>query len=92
MEKERGGAKWRFGPNETVIGAGDLTVRAVLNKVIDNVDENGGKPVVPLGHGDPSSFSCFRTTGIAEDAIVSAVQSARFNCYAFNAGMPSTRR
>ncbi|KAK7852432.1 s-alkyl-thiohydroximate lyase sur1 [Quercus suber] len=36
---------------------------------------------VPLGHGDPSPFPCFRTAVLAEDAIVDAVRSAKFNSY-----------
>lgn len=47
--------------------------------------------MVMMGHGDPSAFPCFRTSPIAEDAIESAVKSARYNGYAPNAGMHSTR-
>ncbi|KAG5551966.1 hypothetical protein RHGRI_010154 [Rhododendron griersonianum] len=69
-----------------------ITVRSVLEKIMKNLNESDTRPVVPLGHGDPSAFPCFRTTRAAEDAIVDAVRSAKFNCYAPTVGIEPARR
>ncbi|KAI8558554.1 hypothetical protein RHMOL_Rhmol04G0103800 [Rhododendron molle] len=69
-----------------------ITVRSVLEKIMKNVNESDTRPVVPLGHGDPSAFPCFRTTRAAEEAIVDAVRSAKFNCYAPAVGIEPARR
>ncbi|KAJ6371723.1 hypothetical protein OIU77_002108 [Salix suchowensis] len=58
----------------------------------DQVDKDDQRPVVPLSLGDPSAFSCFRTSPEAEDAIVRAVQSAEFNSYAPINGILPARR
>lgn len=60
----------------------ETTVPGVLKKIMENLDKDDpSRPTVPLGHGDPSPFPCFRTTVLAEDAIVDAVRSAKFNSY-----------
>ncbi|KAJ6838539.1 nicotianamine aminotransferase A-like isoform X1 [Iris pallida] len=84
--------KLGLGPSGALEAAGNLTVRAVLNMLMDQVDKEDGKPVVPLGHGDPSRFPCFRTTPVAEEAIVEALHSADYNCYCPATGIPSARR
>ncbi|THU48350.1 hypothetical protein C4D60_Mb09t25300 [Musa balbisiana] len=84
--------RWRFGPNASLASVSSSSIRAVLDKVIANIRDDGPRPVLPLGHGDPSAFPCFRTTAVAEDAIVAAVRSANFNCYAPNVGVPPARR
>ncbi|KAE9447006.1 hypothetical protein C3L33_21095, partial [Rhododendron williamsianum] len=33
-----------------------ITVRSVLEKIMKNLNESDTRPVVPLGHGDPSAF------------------------------------
>ncbi|KAH6780624.1 Tyrosine transaminase family protein [Perilla frutescens var. hirtella] len=73
--------RWRFEGNERLTQAGAVTVRGVLNTVMQNLDENDSRPVIPLGHGDPSAFPSFRTTHFAEDAVCAAVRSANFNGY-----------
>ncbi|KAJ4788728.1 Tyrosine aminotransferase [Rhynchospora pubera] len=101
MEKENGAKpsseeemmeRWRFGENKAVAAAGGRSIRATLNKVVSSVDENGPRPLIPLGHGDPSVFPSFRTTPIAEEAIVEAVRSAQFNNYAPTNGVLPARR
>ncbi|KAJ0963095.1 hypothetical protein J5N97_028217 [Dioscorea zingiberensis] len=96
MEKggEDGGesaAQWRFVPNAALATASNTTIRGFLNLLLSNLDGNGPRPVIPLGHGDPSNFPCFRTTRAAEDAIVSAVLSASFNSYAPTVGLATAR-
>ncbi|KAI3936941.1 hypothetical protein MKX01_015156 [Papaver californicum] len=50
------------------------------------------RPTIFLGHGDPSPFSCFRTTHVADDALNKAVKSAKFNSYAPVGGILPARR
>ncbi|URE41430.1 Nicotianamine aminotransferase [Musa troglodytarum] len=84
--------RWRFGPNASLASVSASSIRAVLDKIIANIRDDGPRPVLPLGHGDPSAFPCFRTTAVAEDAIVAAVRSADFNSYAPNVGVSPARR
>ncbi|KAG6767667.1 hypothetical protein POTOM_028879 [Populus tomentosa] len=58
----------------------------------ENFNEGDHRPAISFGFGDPSCFECFRTTPIAEDAIVEAVRSAKFNSYAPTGGIPPARR
>ncbi|KAL6330388.1 hypothetical protein AAG906_040317 [Vitis piasezkii] len=90
---ENGGRKrWGFQGNEELDKAASITIRGVLNKVMSNLNPQDHRPVIPLGHGDPSAFSCFRTTPVAEDAIVDALRSRKFNCYAPTVGILPARR
>ncbi|XP_008783141.1 nicotianamine aminotransferase 1-like [Phoenix dactylifera] len=86
-----GGQRWRFGPNEVLASSANVSIRGVLTRVMANIQEGGPRPVIPLGHGDPSVFPCFRTTPVAEDAIVSAVRSAKYNCYCPTVGVLPAR-
>ncbi|WJZ99192.1 hypothetical protein VitviT2T_017657 [Vitis vinifera] len=90
---ENGGRKrWGFQGNEELDKAASITIRGVLNKVMSNLNPQDHRPVIPLGHGDPSAFSCFRTTPVAEDAIVDALRSRKFNSYAPAVGILPARR
>ncbi|KAJ8626150.1 hypothetical protein MRB53_019457 [Persea americana] len=91
---ENGGvaSSWNFKPNATLEFAANLTIRGVLGTIMANLDHRDTRPTIPLGHGDPSAFPCFRTTPIAEDAIISAVRSAQYNSYAPCVGILPARR
>ncbi|GFS41301.1 tyrosine transaminase family protein [Actinidia rufa] len=91
MENGTAAEKWRFRGNEVLNTASAITIRGVLNEVMDNIEESGPRPIIPLGHGDPSAFPCFRTAQIAEEAIVDAVRSTQFNGYASTVGIPPAR-
>ncbi|KAJ9550335.1 hypothetical protein OSB04_014380 [Centaurea solstitialis] len=84
--------KWGFRGNPELSTASEITVRGVLTMLMTNLDQSDPRPVIPLGHGDPSAFSCFRTTEIAEDAIADAVRCAKFNGYSHNIGILPARR
>ncbi|GFS34809.1 tyrosine transaminase family protein [Actinidia rufa] len=92
MENGTAAEKWQFRGNEVLKTASAITIRGVLNEVMDNIEESGPRPIIPLGHGDPSAFPCFRTVQIAEEAIVDAARSAQFNGYASTVGIPPARR
>ncbi|KAK9150239.1 hypothetical protein Syun_008548 [Stephania yunnanensis] len=84
--------KWRFKPNKAVNTASDITIRGVLNAIMSALEPSDARPVIPLGHGDPSAFPCFRTSSAAEDAIADAVRSAKFNSYSPTVGILSARQ
>lgn len=83
--------RWGFGSNGLLASISASSIRAVLNVVMSEIREDGPRPVLPLGHGDPSCFPCFRTTSVAEEAIVDAVRSANFNSYASTVGIVPAR-
>ncbi|KAK6134917.1 hypothetical protein DH2020_031337 [Rehmannia glutinosa] len=92
---ENGGSpmnQWRFKGNEELTQASAVTIRGVLNMLMENLNANETRPVIPLGHGDPSAFPSFRTTPFAEDAICAAVRTAKFNGYSSTVGIPPARR
>ncbi|CAI0385404.1 unnamed protein product [Linum tenue] len=68
------------------------TIREVRFALMDNLNKEDQRPLIELGHGDPSSFPCFRTDSAAEDAIVDAVRSGKFNSYGPSAGILPARR
>ncbi|KAA8524331.1 hypothetical protein F0562_010754 [Nyssa sinensis] len=88
---ENGLIKWGFQGNEELNTASAITVRGVREMIMGNLNEADHRPIIPLGHGDPSVFPCFRITTIAEDAIVDAIRSAEFNCYAPTVGILPAR-
>ncbi|PWA72763.1 tyrosine/nicotianamine aminotransferase, Pyridoxal phosphate-dependent transferase [Artemisia annua] len=84
---------WCFKENNEVHAAAAFTVRNILQAIIGNIDETRtGKPMIHLGHGDPSVYPCFRTSTIVEDALVESVRSTKFNCYAPGVGIDPARR
>ena len=85
--------EWNFQLEEGELSrASPITIRGVLNKLNENLKKDDQRPVVPLCHGDPSRFPCFRTAVATEDAIVDAVRSAKFNSYAPPNGLLLARR
>lgn len=86
------GNQWGFKANEELKTASGITVRGVLNSLLENLNKNDTRPLIPLGHGDPSAFPSFRTATVAVDAIVHSVRSARFNCYSSTVGILPARR
>nr|AIV98133.1 tyrosine aminotransferase 2 [Scutellaria baicalensis] len=83
---------WRFKGNDDLTQASSLTVRGVLNMLMGNLNSDDTRPVIPLGHGDPSAFPSFGTTPFAVDAVCAALRSALFNGYSSTVGIPSARR
>jgi aspartate/methionine/tyrosine aminotransferase len=83
---------WRFGPNGLLAAAGGRSIRGIIYRIMANVDDRGPRPVVPLGHGDPSVFPSYRITDSVEDAIVDSLKSAEHNHYPPTVGLLSARR
>ncbi|KAH7576974.1 hypothetical protein ACOSP7_002324 [Xanthoceras sorbifolium] len=84
--------KWRFQGNKELASASSVTIRWLLDSLKRNLNQNDSRPTIPLSHGDPSVFPSFRTTDAAQDAIVDAVRSAKYNHYSTNVGILPARR
>ncbi|XP_075489147.1 putative aminotransferase TAT2 [Primulina tabacum] len=69
-----------------------FTIRDLLETMKKELKKDDERPVIHLGNGDPSAYSCFRTTPVAEEAVNGALRSAKFNGYAPAAGLPEARR
>jgi tyrosine aminotransferase len=83
---------WNFAPNDALLGLTALSVRGVLGRVKAGMVEDGARPVVPMGHGDPSVFPCFRTAPEAVDAVANALRSGEHNSYSPCVGLEPARR
>ena len=68
----------------------NITIKGILGLLTANTD--GCKQVISLGMGDPTAYSCFRTTRAAQNSVVEALQSAKFNGYSPTVGLPQTRK
>lgn len=89
---DNGAKRWNFGANEVVERSSSLTIRDYLNNLISNLNGGDLRPVIPLGHGDPSPFPSFRTDQAAVEAICDAVRSTKFNNYSSSSGVPIARK
>ncbi|XP_019432166.1 PREDICTED: probable aminotransferase TAT2 [Lupinus angustifolius] len=83
--------KWNFEGNEW-LNASAVSVRAVFNKLKENISNEDKRPSIYMCRVDPTENPMFRTTFIASDAIVSAVQSYNFNSYPPTLGLPDATR
>ncbi|KAK6919630.1 Aminotransferase, class I/classII [Dillenia turbinata] len=83
---------WKFKGNKELNSASAITVRGALNALMSNLNASDERAAIPLGHGDPSAFPCFRTTTVADDAICDSVRSAKFNSYSPTVGILPARR
>lgn len=70
----------------------NVTIKGILGLLMANLDYENKKRVISLGMGDPTAFSCFTTTSVAEDAVVDALTSQKFNGYSPTVGLPQARK
>lgn len=69
-----------------------ITIKGILGLLMSNTDaKENGKRVISLGIGDPTAYSCFHASNAAQEGVVEALRSAKFNGYAPTAGLPQTR-
>ncbi|KAJ0715622.1 putative aminotransferase, class I/classII, tyrosine/nicotianamine aminotransferase [Helianthus annuus] len=70
----------------------NVTIKGILGLLMANVgDDDKKKRLISLGMGDPTAFSCFTTTSVAQDAVVEMLTSHKFNGYSPTVGLPQTR-
>ncbi|KAJ7948690.1 Tyrosine aminotransferase [Quillaja saponaria] len=72
--------------------ASTITIKGILSLLMQSIDDNNDKKVISLGIGDPTVYTCFRPPRVAEEAVIDAIQSEKFNGYAPTAGLLQTRR
>ncbi|CAN8323536.1 unnamed protein product [Cochlearia groenlandica] len=89
--EENGSKRWNFGSNDLVERSSSLSIRQYLQALLSHLDSGDSRPIVPLGHGDPSPFPIFRTDPSAVEAVCDAVRSTKFNNYASSSGIPLAR-
>jgi len=89
---DNGTKKWGFQANKGMNSTASISVRGVINRLAENLNKEDKREVIPLAHGDPSAFPCFRTTLVADEAIFDAVRSAKNNHYAPTVGLLPARR
>eukprot|EP01018_Ginkgo_biloba_P025805 Gb_40016 [translate_table: standard] len=84
---------WNFSPTSAVMECSHdmLGIRGVLDFVMSHLNPQG-KSKIPLGHGDPSQFDCFRTSGDVEDALMEVIKSRKYNGYSPAVGLPQSRK
>ncbi|KAI3846450.1 hypothetical protein MKW92_042922 [Papaver armeniacum] len=78
--------------NEKLKASTDISIGGALDILRSHLNVKDERPTIPLGHGDPSPFACFRTTHVADDALSNAVKSAKFNSYVAVGGILPARR
>ncbi|KAL1210200.1 Tyrosine aminotransferase [Cardamine amara subsp. amara] len=88
-----GAKRWNFGTsNELLVRSSSLGIRDYLTTLNSCLNGDDSRPVVPLGHGDPSPFPSFCTDQAAVEAICDAVRSTKFNNYSSASGVPVARK
>lgn len=66
-----------------------ITIKGILGLLMANVvDET---KLISLGMGDPTAFSCFHTSAVAQDSVIDSIRSHKFNGYSPTVGLPQTR-
>ncbi|KAA8523939.1 hypothetical protein F0562_010362 [Nyssa sinensis] len=89
---ENGTKKWGGGVHgQDLETPSNITIKGILSLLMASIDTNDKRRVISLGMGDPSAYSCFHTTAVAEDAVVDTLSSQKFNGYAPTVGLPQTR-
>ncbi|KAJ9537626.1 hypothetical protein OSB04_030359 [Centaurea solstitialis] len=70
----------------------NVTIKGILGILMASIDEDKKERLISLGMGDPTAFSCFTTTDIAQNAVVQTLESHKFNGYSPTVGLPQTRK
>ncbi|KFK29369.1 hypothetical protein AALP_AA7G125100 [Arabis alpina] len=83
---------WRFKGSDTAAKASSVTMRVIVYKLFDLCTPDVKKTLLPLAHGDPSVYPCFRTSIHAENAIIDVLRSGKGNSYGPAAGILPARQ
>lgn len=68
-----------------------ITIKGVIGLLMANVDDKDERRLISLGMGDPTAFSCFHTSAVAQDSVIDSIRSHNFNGYSPTVGLPQTR-
>jgi len=83
---------WRFRGSDTAAKASSVTMRVIVYKLFDECSLDVKKPLLPLAHGDPSVYPCYRTSILVENAVVDVLRSGKGNSYGPAAGILPARQ
>lgn len=83
---------WRFRGSDTAAKASSVMVRVIVYKLFDLCSLENKKNLLPLGHGDPAVYPCFRTSIHVENAVVDVIRSGKGNSYGPAAGILPARQ
>uniref|UniRef100_A0A1J3F119 Putative aminotransferase TAT1 n=1 Tax=Noccaea caerulescens TaxID=107243 RepID=A0A1J3F119_NOCCA len=83
---------WRFRGSDTAAKASSVTMRVIVYKLFDLCTPDIKKPLLPLAHGDPSVYPCYRTSIHVENALVDVIRTGKGNSYGPAAGILPARQ
>ncbi|KAJ4913472.1 putative aminotransferase TAT1 [Raphanus sativus] len=83
---------WRFRGSDTAAKASSVVMRVIVYKLFDLCSPEVKKTLLPLGHGDPAVYPCFRTSIQVENAVVDVIRSGKGNSYGPAAGILPARQ
>ncbi|XP_010438458.1 PREDICTED: probable aminotransferase TAT1 [Camelina sativa] len=83
---------WRFRGSDTAAKASSVTMRVIVYKLFAECSPEVGKVLLPLAHGDPSVYPCYRTFIHVENAVVDVLRSGKGNSYGPAAGILPARQ
>ncbi|KAL2472689.1 putative aminotransferase TAT2 [Forsythia ovata] len=86
------GKKQNFGGGQEIENPNNITIKGIIGLLVGHTDCNDNRKVISLGIGDPTAYSCFHTTAVAQEAVVESLRSAKFNGYSPTAGLPQARK
>lgn len=86
------GAYQNLDNGQEVEAPANITIKGTLSLLMANTNADDKKRVISLGIGDPTAYSCFRTTVAAQEAVVDTLRSYKFNGYSPTVGLPQTRK
>jgi tyrosine aminotransferase len=70
----------------------NITIKGILGLLLATVDSSStDNKLISLGMGDPTAYSCFYTTSVAEEAVIDNLRSRKFNGYSPTVGLLQTR-
>ncbi|KAI5661724.1 hypothetical protein M9H77_21047 [Catharanthus roseus] len=73
-------------------GPKNITIKGILSLLMENLDSDDKRRMISLALGDPTAFSCFSAPSIAQQAVIDALSSGKFNGYSPTVGLPQTRK
>uniref|UniRef100_M4D3H0 Uncharacterized protein n=1 Tax=Brassica campestris TaxID=3711 RepID=M4D3H0_BRACM len=83
---------WHFRGSDTAAKASSVMMRVIVYKLFDLCSPENKKTLLPLGHGDPAVYPCFRTSIHVENAVVDVIRSGKGNSYGPAAGILPARQ
>ncbi|XP_009129641.1 probable aminotransferase TAT1 [Brassica rapa] len=91
-QNESENSVWRFKGSDTAAKASSVTMRVIVYKLFDLCTPDIRKPLLPLAHGDPSVYPCYRTSIHVENAVADVLRSGKGNSYGPAAGILPARQ